>query len=300
MARQHQKRRSVLLEVAGIDPRLVLGPLAMMRSDPTMRLGRHEAIRATYTPEGTGVIRLTWGQQVRQLEVETAGDGAAWLMRQAPRLSGAVDDASDFAPIDNVVQRLWAQFKGDRVGATGTVWHDLAWTITQQRVHRTDAARQWRALVHAYGDAREGYERLYTPPDPERLARAAPWALRTVGIDERRATTLIAAARVAQRLHALAERPYVEVERALRTIPGVGPWTLGCLSAFTWGDPDTVIPGDSGIPSLIASTLTGARRADDATMLELLEPYRPHRYRVLRLALAGRTQPAGFRGTNPV
>ena len=278
------------VEISGIDPARGLGPRAMMYGDPTMSLSRHQAVRATYTPEGPGVIRLTWGQQVGQLEVETVGDGAAWLTEQAPRLIGADDDASDFAPTNHVVQRLWALFKGDRVGATRTVWHDLAWTITQQRVHRSDAARQWRALVHSYGEACEGYEGPYTPPDPERLARAAPWSLRTIGIDERRATTLIAAARVAQRLHSFADRPFAEADRGLRTIPGVGPWTLGCLSGFTWGNPDTVIPGDSGIPSLIASTLTGARRADDAAMLELLKPFRPHRYRVLRLALASRTR----------
>lgn len=276
------------VEVPGIDPALVLGPLAIMRTDPTMRLGRQEAIRSTYTPDGPGVIRVTWGQQVGQVSVAASGDGAAWLQGQASRLVGANDDANGFAPVDPVVQRLWARFRGDRVGATGTVWHDLAWTITQQRVRRSDAGQQWRRLVHAYGDACKGYDDLYTPPNPERLARAAPWSLRSMGIDERRATTLIAAARVAGKLHALADRPFREVERPLRTIPGVGPWTLGCLSAFTWGNPDTVIPGDSGIPSLIASTLTGARRADDATMLELLKPYRPHRYRVLRLAFAAR------------
>ena len=276
------------IEAPGIDPALVLGPLAMMRTDPTMRLGRHEAIRSTYTPDGPGVIRITWGQRVGQVSVDVSGDGADWLIRQAPRLIGADDDVRGFAPVDAVVNRLWARFRGDRVGATGTVWHDLAWTITQQRVRRSDASQQWRRLAHAYGDVCDGYDDLYTPPDPERLARAAPWSLRSLGIDERRATTLIAAARVAGKLHALTDRPFPDVERPLRTIPGVGPWTLGCLSAFTWGDPDTVIPGDSGIPSLIASTLTGARRADDATMLELLEPYRPHRYRVLRLAFAAR------------
>lgn len=278
------------MQAPGIDPALVLAPLAMMRSDPTMTLSPHRAFRATYTPDGVGVIRLTWGDEAGKVTVETFGDGAGWLMGQAPSLIGVRDDPSDFAPNDPSVHRLWTRFKGDRVGATGTVWHDLAWTITQQRVHRTDAARQWRALVHAYGDACEDYDGLYTPPDPERLARAAPWALRAFDIDERRATALIAAARVAGRLHALADLPYGEAERGLRTIPGVGPWTLACLSAFTWGDPDTVILGDSGIPSLIASMLTGARRADDATMLELLEPYRPHRYRVLRLALATRSR----------
>lgn len=284
------------LEAPGIDPALVLGPLALMPSDPTMRMGQHEAVRATYTPEGPGIIRLAWGHVSGHVSAETSGEGATWLMERAPRLVGVRDDASGFAPIHPVVQRLWARFTGDRVGATGTVWHDLAWTITQQRVHRIDAARQWRRLVHAYGTACEDDENLFTPPDPERLARAAPWSLRAFDIDERRATALIAAARVARRLHAFADQPYPEVERALRTIPGVGPWTLGCLSAFTWGDPDAVIPGDSGIPSLVVSTLTGARRADDATMRELLEPYRPHRYRVLRLALAARTRREGSAG----
>jgi 3-methyladenine DNA glycosylase/8-oxoguanine DNA glycosylase len=100
---------------------------------------------------------------------------------------------------------------------------------------------------------------------------------------------LIAAGRVALRLHALADRPWEDARVGLASLPGVGPWTLAVLSGLTWGEPDTVITGDSGIPSLIASTLSGERRADDARMLELLEPYRPHRYRVLRLALAART-----------
>jgi 3-methyladenine DNA glycosylase/8-oxoguanine DNA glycosylase len=79
---------------------------------------------------------------------------------------------------------------------------------------------------------------------------------------------------------------------ALLSIPGVGAWSVSLLSAFTWGNPDTVIVGDSGIPSLIASTLAGERRADDSRMKELLEPFRPHRYRVLRLAFAARTRRA--------
>jgi len=81
-----------------------------------------------------------------------------------------------------------------------------------------------------------------------------------------------------------------EARRPLLSIDGVGPWTVSCLSAFTWGDPDTVIVGDSGIPSLLASTLAGDRRATDEQMLELLHPYRPHRYRVLKLAFAARTR----------
>ena len=49
--------------------------------------------------------------------------------------------------------------------------------------------------------------------------------------------------------------------------------------------------GDDGIPSLVAWVLARETRADDARMLELLEPYRPHRYRVLRLVLGSGQRP---------
>ena len=280
------------LDVPGIDPRLVLGPLAMLRGDPTVRVGPGMAVRATWTPDGPGSIVVTWGDAPGRVTVQCQGDGAAWLEGRAALLIGARDDVTAFRPEGGVVGRLWARFAGDRVGATGTVWHDLIWIVVQQRVHRVDAAEQWRRLVRALGEPSAEHEGLYMPPSPERLARAAPWSLRAMGIDARRATTLIEAARVAHRLHRLSELPFAEVERPLRSIAGVGAWTTSCLSGLTWGEADTVITGDSGIPSLIAETLAGERRADDGRMLELLEPYRPHRYRVLRLALAARTAPS--------
>jgi 3-methyladenine DNA glycosylase/8-oxoguanine DNA glycosylase len=49
------------------------------------------------------------------------------------------------------------------------------------------------------------------------------------------------------------------------------------------GDPDAVSVGDYHIPSLVAWALAGERKADDARMLELLEPYRGQRGRVQRL-----------------
>lgn len=276
-----------VIHASGIDIGLTLSPLAMIPGDPTIRRTRTSFVRSTFTPDGPGVIRLSWGIDRGKASVEASGEGGPWLLARAASLIGAHDDSSAFDPQDQVVRRLWSLLRGDRVGATGTVWHDLAWTITQQRIHRRDAADQWRRLVRAFGEPCD--DGMLTPPTPDRLARAAPWSLRAHGIDERRATTLIAAARVADRLHSLANEPVEVAIGKLGSLPGIGGWTTACLRAFTWGDPDTVITGDSGIPSLIASTLAGERRADDARMLELLAPFRPHRYRVLRLALAART-----------
>ena len=51
--------------------------------------------------------------------------------------------------------------------------------------------------------------------------------------------------------------------------------------------PDAVVLGDYHIPNIVAWVLTGRARADDRRMLELLEPYRGHRARAVRLILAG-------------
>ena len=45
--------------------------------------------------------------------------------------------------------------------------------------------------------------------------------------------------------------------------------------------------GDYHLPHQVSWALTGEPRGDDARMLELLEPYRGHRGRVIRLLEAG-------------
>ena len=61
------------------------------------------------------------------------------------------------------------------------------------------------------------------------------------------------------------------------------------------GDPDTVVVGDYGLPALVAWNLAGERTADDARMLELLEPERPHRARARAAHPGGRRDPASPR-----
>lgn len=274
----------------GIDTRLTLSPLAMLAGDPTIGLEPTGMTRATITPDGPGAIEVRWQQAPGEVTLTAWGDGASWLLARGSDLVGANDDADAFTPTDPIVQRLWTRFRGDRVTRTGTLWHDIAWTIVQQRVHRRDAAMQWRRFVQGMGIPVDGVEGLLAPPDPARVARTHPTELRRYGIDSHRAQALVNVATVATRLQSFVDGPIDEARKPLMSIPGIGPWTVSCLSAFTWGDPDTVIVGDSGIPSLLSSTLVGERRAGDERMLELLEPYRPHRYRILKLAFAARTR----------
>ena len=84
-----------------------------------------------------------------------------------------------------------------------------------------------------------------------------------------------------------------ELAAQLALVRGVGPWTVGSVLGPVCGDDDAVIVGDYHLPNMVAWNLAGEARADDARMLELLEPFRGVRGRVVRLlGLAGRRPPA--------
>jgi 3-methyladenine DNA glycosylase/8-oxoguanine DNA glycosylase len=70
---------------------------------------------------------------------------------------------------------------------------------------------------------------------------------------------------------------------ALRAYPGIGPWTAGEVGLRAFGDPDAVSVGDFHIPNMVCWALAREPRGTDDRMLELLEPYRGQRARVIRV-----------------
>ena len=80
----------------------------------------------------------------------------------------------------------------------------------------------------------------------------------------------------------MVDRPE-EAERILRSIPGVGPWTSALVRSEALGDVDAVTVGDYHLPNTVSWALAREERGTDERMLELLEPYRPHRGRVVAL-----------------
>ena len=90
---------------------------------------------------------------------------------------------------------------------------------------------------------------------------------------------------IAQRadaLERLVRRPAVDAREALTALPGVGVWTAAETAQRAFGDADALSVGDYHIPKMIGWTLIG-QPVDDAGMIDLLEPLRPHRYRAVRL-----------------
>jgi 3-methyladenine DNA glycosylase/8-oxoguanine DNA glycosylase len=271
---------------AALDLGATLGPLAHGRGDTTLRLGRGEAWLAFHTPAGPAALRLL----VNGPAVVTAsawGDGAELALEGVPALTGELDRPEDFVAHHAILRRLQRSAAGLRLPRTGRVFAALLPTIIEQKVTGTEAFRAYAAILRTYGSPAPGpLGSLRLPPTPEQLAALPYHAFHPLGLERRRADVIRHAAARAAWLEAADDA--AEATRRLRSLPGIGQWTAAEVVRAAFGDPDAVSVGDYHVPNMVAWALAGEPRADDARMLELLEPYRGQRGRVQRLLEVGR------------
>jgi 3-methyladenine DNA glycosylase/8-oxoguanine DNA glycosylase len=200
-------------------------------------------------------------------------------------LCGEHDDPSGFHPHHRLIADLHRRNPGLRLPRTHAVFEALVPTVLEQKVTGIEADAGYRALVAALGEPAPGPVRLKLPPSSEVLARTPYWTFHGFGVERRRAVVIIQAARSAGRLEEITTMDLVSAYRRLRAFPGVGPWTAAKVAAVALGDPDAVPVGDYHLPHTVGYALEGTSRSTDERMLELLDPYRGHRARVVRLLL---------------
>lgn len=264
--------------------RQVLGPLRNGGADPTTRFGPGHLVRGTWTPDGPGTIRLAWTCDGGVVQADAWGPGAGWLLGRAPAMLGLLDVPHRFTAGHPLVLRAQHLHPPVRIGASGTLYHELLPTILAQRITAREAVAQWRRLCTRLSEPAPGpFSGLLLPPAPERLARLPTWWFHPLGVERSRAATLVEVARHASKLFAWAELPAGEAGRRLALLSGVGEWTVGVVLASALGEPDAIAVGDFHLKHQVAWNLAGEPRATDERMLELLEPYRGHRGRVVRL-----------------
>jgi len=234
------------------------------------------------TEDGPATLKVTRTKE--DLEGEAWGDGAALLLDRLGAIAGLTDDPAGFTTGHGVVSGLHRRNPGLRFGATGDVLANLIVAIVAQKVTGTEASRAMSGLRKHFSDPAPGpIPGLRLPPDPERIAVSRYFDFHELHLEKKRADTLIAAASHAARVDALDQRSPADAERFLLTLPGVGPWTVAETLVRSHGDPDQVSVGDYHIKNLVVHHLTGRSRGTDEEMLELLEEFRPHRGRVVRL-----------------
>ena len=270
-----------------LDLALTLAPIG---GAPSLRVDAREAWRATLTPDGPATIHLV--QSDRAVEVEAWGPGARWAAAQAPTLCGEHDDDAGFIPRHPFLAQVHKRHPGVRVSRTSAVFEALVPAVLGQKVTGIESRRSYERMVDELGEAAPGPVRLTIPPSAPVLARTPYWKFHTYGIERRRADVIIGAARSAGRLEETVSMEIASAYRRLQAFTGIGPWTAALVASAALGDADAVPVGDYNLPHSVGFALDGTPRSTDERMLELLEPYRGHRGRVLRLvAIAGITAP---------
>ncbi|RJT83059.1 3-methyladenine DNA glycosylase [Arthrobacter cheniae] len=229
------------------------------------------------------------------------GAGAASALESLPRLLGADDDWSAFdspevrESLPELARKGRYLNPGLRLPASGRMLDTVARVILEQKVTGLEAKRAWRYLLARYGDPAPGAgdiapAALRLPPTAEQWRRVPSWEWHKAGVDSKRSATILKAAHVASGLERLSTQPGGDAVRAgLGSIPGIGVWTIAEVVQRTHGCPDSISVGDYHLAAYVGAALTG-RRTDDAGMIELLEPWKGQRQRVVRSLYA-----SGFR-----
>ena len=260
-----------------VSPELTLAPLRRGGTDPCFRADGPVIWRTSLMASGAVTARIVKSAP-DTVDCVVWGAGAAEFLDGLPALLGADDDLTGFAPLEPTIAEAYRRVPHLRLGRTGRVLEALIPAIIEQRVDGMDAWRAWRSLVTRFGAPAPGPAPagMRVPPGADGWRRIPSWEFIRANVDPGRARTIVGCA---QRADAL-ER--CRTAGALRSLPGVGEWTAAETVQRAFGDADALSVGDYHLSTMVGRTLLG-RPIDDAEMLEVLEPLRPHRQRAVRL-----------------
>ncbi|CAN5702728.1 3-methyladenine DNA glycosylase [soil metagenome] len=268
---------------SGADALATIRSLWQGPMDPQMRVERGGTVmRAMRLASGSATLRLNVSRA--EIVARAWGAGADEALDLVPALVGDLDQPPRDMPFAHrLVADLFRRLPGLRLTSGTPVIEALVPSIIGQKVTSFEARRSHRTLLVAHGERAPSPYGLMLPPPPAKLAQLPYWAFHPLGLERRRADTIRAAAAVAPRLEKTRALAPTEALRTLQSVPGIGPWTAAETVRLALGDPDAVSIGDYHLPALVCFALTGSREGGDERMLELLEPYRGQRARVVLL-----------------
>jgi len=252
--------------------------------DPTADAGKDHFRKAFFYRGEPGAVEFL--RDGNFLDVRAYGGFAAPLLEETLRGLSQDDLYSTFATEDSGVWRLHRSLPGLRLLRVPWLYDMTCSAILQQRIRTVDAMRDWRRIAQRWGVP--GPLGLRAFPSAEMLAQVAQFELEALGIDAQRSRTLL---RFAQESRFVPLKPgmsFAELRRHLLRVPGIGPWTTESVMGYGAGDADAAIPGDLHLPHLVSYALAGEPEGSDERMMELLEPFRGHRFRIIRLLYESR------------
>lgn len=261
--------------------------------DPSHRRVGKDWFRTSVTPAGPVLLQLS--PAGADVVATVWGDGSAWALQQVPRLLGAHDSWDGFAPPSEGFAAMVKHSRHLLIGATDLIAETLPTTVIEQKVTSAEAFRAIGGLMRRHGSPAPGpagvpghaAHGMLLPPTAEQWARIPSWQYLNEGVEDKRARALVGGMQRASALQRLTDRVAllpspeagVEFRAGLESLPGIGAWTSARVAQLVVGDPDAWSIGDYHIPGHLSLALVG-RRLGDAETDALLEPYRPHRFRV--------------------
>ncbi|MFC5502329.1 DNA-3-methyladenine glycosylase family protein [Lysinimonas soli] len=263
--------------------RLTLAPLGQGSTDPTLQRDAGGAWLTMATAAGAASLHLV--SRAGGVDAAAWGPGAELAIAGVPALLGSDDDDTGFEPaLHPLVAELHHRTPGLRLTRAARILPFLIPTVLAQKVTGIEAKRAWRELVRRHGEPAPGPAPLgmRVAPPAGVWRRVPSWEWHRAGVGPQRSDTVMRIAAVGESLERAAADALADAERKLRSIPGIGGWTVAETLQRSHGDPDAVSVGDLHLCKRVGTALVG-HRVDDDGMLELLEPWRGQRQRVVRL-----------------
>lgn len=161
---------------------------------------------------------------------------------------------------DPLLKAAARQHQGLRLVGIPDLFEALSWAIVGQQVNMTFAQAQKRRLAEQYGDCLEYQgQRFLIFPGPEKIAPLEPQELLPLQISRRKGEYLIG---VAQTMvdgglskEKLLSLPPQEMERALTSLRGIGPWTANYVMMKTLRVQSAFPVDDVGLQNAIGAAL---------------------------------------------
>lgn len=210
----------------------------------------------------------------------TSGESADALLRIRALLGLGHDTAGFLRLVAKLrLGRLVAGHEALRPVRHWSAWDALVWAILGQQINLAFTMRLRGNLFRLAGeDIGDG---LCAPPTPQAVAALSPAALAKAQFSRQKIATLLRVARAVSDgslpLGSLEHGSATRTARALRSIPGLGPWTVNYVLLRGLGWPDCVPYRDTGVMGGLQRLFKLKTRPDEEETRRLMLPFSPHR-----------------------
>lgn len=252
-------------------------------------------LRAFDTARGPVAWAVTEEAGGTRLRVELFGDvhdPRRWRGLVTRLLGTDIDLVPFYARAERLpaVAALAARFRGVKPPRFASLWEAIVNSVVFQQLSLAAAMAAVRRLVLRFASPVDlAGQRLFPFPPPEVVASSTPHDLRTLGLSGAKADALRTCARMIaagelreEELEALANG---EIERRLRELPGIGPWTASVILLRDFRRLD-VFPGGDVAAARGLGAIAGEHGGE---LVEALGPYRGMLYfHLLLSSLAAR------------